>query len=92
MTLQLTGVFTFFENKTYDRRMIFASKYKTACDDIYFIIVQVGTDGTKAGELFLVSADTPPLQSSAAGIVMFLPATAAAPGCALIKPTECILF
>ena len=37
--LQLTGVFSFFENKTYDRRMIFASKYKTACDDIYFIIV-----------------------------------------------------
>ena len=39
MALQLTGVFSFFENKTYDRRMIFASKYKTACDDIYFIIV-----------------------------------------------------
>ena len=39
MALQLTGLFSFFENKTYDRRMIFASKYKTACDDIYFIIV-----------------------------------------------------
>ena len=37
--LQLAGVFNFFENKTYDRRMIFASKYKTACDDISFIIV-----------------------------------------------------
>ena len=37
--LQVTGLFTFFENKTYDRRMIFASKYKTACDDISFIIV-----------------------------------------------------
>ena len=39
MTLQFTGVFTFFENKTYDSRMIFASKYKAACDDISFIIV-----------------------------------------------------
>ena len=37
--LQLTGVFSFFENKTYDRRMIFASKYKTACNEISFIIV-----------------------------------------------------
>ena len=37
--LQLAGVFSFFENKTYDQRMIFASKYKTACDEIYFIIV-----------------------------------------------------
>ena len=37
--LQLAGVFNFFENKTYDRRMVFASKYKTACDEIYFIIV-----------------------------------------------------
>ena len=37
--LQFTGAFNFFENKTYDRRMIFASKYKTACDDISFIIV-----------------------------------------------------
>ena len=39
MLLQLAGVFTFFENKTYDRRMFFASKYKTACSDISFIIV-----------------------------------------------------
>lgn len=39
MALQLTGVFTFFENKTYDRRMVFASKYKRACDDISLIIV-----------------------------------------------------
>ena len=39
IVLQLTGVFTFFENKTYDRRMIFASKYKAACDEISFIIV-----------------------------------------------------
>ena len=37
--MQLAGVFSFFENKTYDRRMFFASKYKTACDDISFIIV-----------------------------------------------------
>ena len=37
--LQVTGVFSFFENKTYDRRMVFASKYKTACDEISFIIV-----------------------------------------------------
>ena len=37
--LQITGVFSFFENKTYDQRMVFASKYKTACDEIYFIIV-----------------------------------------------------
>ena len=37
--LQLTGVFSFFENKTYDRRMIFASKYKTACNEISFIII-----------------------------------------------------
>ncbi len=39
MLLQLAGVFTFFENKTYDRRMLFASKYKTASRDISFIIV-----------------------------------------------------
>ena len=39
MILQIAGVFTFFENKTYDRRMFFASKYKTACDEISFIIV-----------------------------------------------------
>ena len=39
MTLYKTGAFDFFENKTYDRRMIFASKYITACDDISFIIV-----------------------------------------------------
>ncbi len=39
MVLQLTGLFSFFENKTYDRRMLFASKYKTACSDISFIIV-----------------------------------------------------
>ena len=39
MVLQLTGVFSFFENKTYDRRMVFASKYKKACDEISFIIV-----------------------------------------------------
>lgn len=37
--LYITGLFTFFENKTYDRRMIFASKYKRASDEIYFIIV-----------------------------------------------------
>ncbi len=48
MVLQLTGVFSFFENKTYDRRMIFASKYKTACDDISFIIVdQASIDWAK---------------------------------------------
>ncbi len=37
--LYIAGVFSFFENKTYDQRMIFASKYKTACRDISFIIV-----------------------------------------------------
>ena len=48
IVLQLTGVFTFFENKTYDRRMIFASKYKTACDEISFIIVdQASIDWAK---------------------------------------------
>ena len=41
MILQIAGVFTFFENKTYDRRMFFASKYKTACDEISFIIVDL---------------------------------------------------
>ena len=39
IALYAAGVFSFFENKTYDRRMVFASKYKTACDDISFIIV-----------------------------------------------------
>lgn len=34
-----TGVFTYFENKTYDLRMINAAKYKRACDDIAFICV-----------------------------------------------------
>ena len=48
IVLQLTGVFTFFENKTYDRRMIFASKYKTASDDISLIIVdQASIDWAK---------------------------------------------
>ena len=48
IVLQLTGVFTFFENKTYDRRMFFASKYKTACDEISFIIVdQASIDWAK---------------------------------------------
>ena len=37
--LYLGGIFSFFENKTYDQRMIFAAKYKRACDDICFIIV-----------------------------------------------------
>lgn len=37
--LYFAGVFTVFENKTYDRRMVSASKYKQACDDISFIIV-----------------------------------------------------
>lgn len=37
--LYIAGVFSFFENKTYDRRMVFASKYISACDDISFIIV-----------------------------------------------------
>ena len=39
VALYITGLFSFFENKTYDRRMVFASKYITACDDISFIIV-----------------------------------------------------
>ncbi len=39
LILYITGFFTFFENKTYDRRMVFASKYVSASDEIYFIIV-----------------------------------------------------
>lgn len=39
LALYIAGVFSFFENKTYDRRMVFASKYISACDDISFIIV-----------------------------------------------------
>lgn len=39
LSLYIAGVFSFFENKTYDRRMVFASKYISACDDISFIIV-----------------------------------------------------
>lgn len=35
--LYLTGLFTYFENKTYDRRMVFASQYKEPCDEIFFI-------------------------------------------------------
>ena len=31
------GLFTTFENKTYDQRMIFASKYKEPCDEIFFV-------------------------------------------------------
>nr|MCR4953204.1 CHASE2 domain-containing protein [Treponema sp.] len=31
------GLFTTFENKTYDQRMVFASKYKEPCDEIFFI-------------------------------------------------------
>ena len=46
--LQLFGVFSFFENKTYDRRMVYASKYKTACDEISLIIVdQASIDWAK---------------------------------------------
>ena len=39
LSLYITGFFSFFENKTYDQRMVFASKYISACDDISFIIV-----------------------------------------------------
>ena len=39
LALYIAGFFSFFENKTYDRRMVFASKYITACDDISFISV-----------------------------------------------------
>ena len=39
VALYIAGFFSFFENKTYDRRMVFASKYITASDDISFIIV-----------------------------------------------------
>ncbi len=39
LALYIAGVFSFFENKTYDRRMVFASKYIYASDDISFIIV-----------------------------------------------------
>ncbi|MCR4735540.1 MAG: CHASE2 domain-containing protein [Treponema sp.] len=35
--LYFTGLFTTFENKTYDQRMIFASAYKEPCEDIIFI-------------------------------------------------------
>ena len=31
------GLFTTFENKTYDQRMVFASKYKEPCDEIFFV-------------------------------------------------------
>lgn len=37
--LNYTGVFTYFENKTYDLRMINAAKYKQPCDEIAFICV-----------------------------------------------------
>ncbi|MBO4533999.1 MAG: adenylate/guanylate cyclase domain-containing protein [Treponema sp.] len=39
VALYISGLFSFFENKTYDRRMVFASKYITPCDDISLIIV-----------------------------------------------------
>ncbi len=35
--LYFGGLFTTFENKTYDQRMIFSSAYKRPCDDIYFV-------------------------------------------------------
>lgn len=37
--LYFAGVFTYFENKTYDRRMVYASQYKDPCDEIFFIEV-----------------------------------------------------
>ena len=37
--LNFLGVFTFFENKTYDIRMTNAAKYKNPCDQIAFICV-----------------------------------------------------
>lgn len=37
--LYFTGLFTYFENKTYDRRMVFASKYKAPAEEIFFIEV-----------------------------------------------------
>ena len=37
--LYFTGVFTYFENKTYDRRMVFASQYKEPAEEIFFIEV-----------------------------------------------------
>ena len=33
----LTGLFSTFENKSYDQRMIFASKFKEPCEDIFFV-------------------------------------------------------
>ena len=39
LALYAAGFFSFFENKTYDRRMVFASKFIRASDDISFIIV-----------------------------------------------------
>ena len=37
--LNFLGIFTFFENKTYDIRMTNAAKYKNPCDQIAFICV-----------------------------------------------------
>lgn len=37
--LYFAGLFTYFENKTYDRRMVFASQYKEPADEIFFIEV-----------------------------------------------------
>lgn len=39
LVLQLTGVFTAFENKAYDLRMLEAAKYKQPCDEIAFVCV-----------------------------------------------------
>lgn len=35
--LSFTGILDYFENKTYDQRMIFSSRYKSPASDIYFI-------------------------------------------------------
>lgn len=37
--LYYAGIFTYFENKTYDRRMVFASRFKKPADEIFFIEV-----------------------------------------------------
>ena len=39
IALYLAGAFTFFENKTYDRRMVYASRFVHPSDEISFIIV-----------------------------------------------------
>lgn len=39
LSLYSAGIFTYFENKTYDRRMVFAAQYKKPAEEIFFIEV-----------------------------------------------------